>query len=88
LSAAEADGRNEFCGHQPQPHAYLGSATTQTAPGSRQWPQWASAAEVTGQDDRPHELVAHNDYHGHAIWHRITEAVSQLGNVTSTGALH
>jgi hypothetical protein len=54
----------------------------------RQWPQWASAAEVTRQDDRPHELVAHDDYHGHAIWHRITEAVSQLGNVMSTGALH
>jgi hypothetical protein len=27
-------------------------------------------------------LAAHNDYHGQATWRRITEAVSELANMT------
>jgi hypothetical protein len=32
-------------------------------------------------------VAAQDDYHGEATWHRITEAVSQLANMTRSGAL-
>jgi hypothetical protein len=37
---------------------------------------------------RADELAAHNDYHGQATWRRITEAVSQLVNMTPSGPPH
>jgi hypothetical protein len=37
---------------------------------------------------RADELAADNDFHGHATWRRITEAVSQLANVMPSGPLH
>ena len=37
---------------------------------------------------RAEELAAQDDYHGHATWRRITEAVSQLANMTPPGPPH
>ena len=34
------------------------------------------------------ELAAQDDYSGQAVWHRITDAVSQLAYMTPPGALH
>jgi hypothetical protein len=37
---------------------------------------------------RADELAAQDDYHGQATWRRITEAVSQLANMTPPGPPH
>jgi len=34
------------------------------------------------------DQLAQDDYHGQATWRRITEAVSQLANMTSPGTPH
>ena len=39
-------------------------------------------------DLRADELAAQDDYRGQATWRRITEAVSQLANMTPPGARH
>jgi hypothetical protein len=37
---------------------------------------------------RADELAAQDDYHGQTTWRRITEAVSQLANMTPSGPPH
>jgi hypothetical protein len=37
---------------------------------------------------RADKLAVHNDYHGQATWRRITEAVTQLANMTPPRAPH
>ena len=38
--------------------------------------------------DRADELAARDNYHGHATWRRIIEAVRQLVNKTLPGELY
>ena len=46
------------------------------------------AEAIEESSARADELAEQDDYNGQAIWHRITDAVSQLANTTPPGPPH